>query len=169
VTAPVQATGPSLSGGGPAPSPDWDEVLADIGDRVRAERLARHWSQTELGRRAGLDWQTVKRLESGIGPLRCFVQACWGLGVPMDRLLSAEWQMPEPPPTLTRSQMRVLRAVGDGRPLSVAAVDLGMTPAGLASRLSEIYRRLGVAHLARGERRAAAVRVASAHGLFDAA
>jgi transcriptional regulator with XRE-family HTH domain len=160
---------------GPAPQvafPDWEDVLADIGDRIRAERQARGWSQTELARRAGLDWGTVKRLESGVGWLRTFTQVCWGLQVPMDHLLSDQWQMPtraEPSPSLSEQQMKVLRVVADGRSLSAAALALGMPRPAVAAQVSQIYRRLGVVDLPRAERRAAAVRIACQHGLIDAA
>lgn len=149
--------------------PDWDDVLADIGDRIRAERKARHWTHTELGRRTGMSVATVKRLENGETSLSGFVRACAALEVPMGRLLSDEWRLPVPGPSLTVRQVEVLRVVADGRPLSVAAPVLGMTPQGLASVLSGIYRRLGVADVARDRRRQAAVRVAVDHGLFDAA
>ncbi|WP_425275932.1 helix-turn-helix domain-containing protein [Streptomyces africanus] len=161
--------GPSSSSGGPAPSPDWDDVLADIGDRIRAERQARGWSQTELGRRASMGLATVKRLENGETSLHGFVRACAALEVTAAYLFSERWQMPVPRPSLTARQAEVLAAVSDGRPLSVAARGLRMTPEGLASELSgRIYRRLGVGHVPRSERRAAAVRVAVQHGLIHA-
>ena len=149
---------------------DLDDYLADIGDRIRAERQARRWSQAELGRRAGMGLVQVKRLENGdTTSFRGFVLACSALGVTADHLLSQRWRMPASSPSLTRRQTEVLRTVADGRPLSVAAGELAMTPEGLASVLSGIYRRLGVADVRRDQRRAAAVRVAADHGLFDAA
>lgn len=148
---------------------DLEEYLADIGDRVRAERQARRWTHTELGRRASMSVATVKRLENGETSLSGFVRACAALGIPMDQLLSDEWTLPVPAPSLTVRQVEVLSAVADGRSLSAAAPSLGMTSRGLASVLSGIYRRLGVADVARDQRRQAAVRVASTHGLFDAA
>lgn len=166
MTAPV-LVGPPPSRGGPAPSIDWDDVLADIGDRIRAERQARSWTQTEFGRRAGMGLATVKRLENGETSLRGFVRACAALGVPVDHVLSGEWQMPAVRPSLTARQAEVLAVVSDGRPLSVAARELQMTPEGLASELSgRIYQRLGVSDVPRPERRAAAVRVAVRHGLI---
>lgn len=142
-------------------------MLADIGDRIRAERQARRWSQAELARRAGMDGATVKRIESGIGPLRCFVQVCWGLNVPMSHLLSDEWQMPEYTPSLSQRQLQVLREVASGDSLTEAGVRLGMPRPAVAAHLSRIYHRLGVAGLPVEDRRAAAVQVAMRHGLFD--
>lgn len=172
MTAPVQ-TGPSPYGGGPVPSLDWDEVLADVGDRVRAERQARGWSQPELSRRAGVSVITVRRLEeNGSGTLRVFMLVCTALRVEMAGLLSDEWRMPEPRVvvTLTDAQVRVLKSVSGGESLTVAAASLGMPRDGLSSRLSQIYRRLQVLHVPRGvERRLAAVDVARKHGLLDAA
>lgn len=166
MSAPVQV-GPSPSGGGPVPSPDWDDVLADIGDRIRAERQARRWSQTELGLRAGLSLNTVKRLENGNTTLRGFVAACAALGVGIGHLLAGEWKVPAVRPSLTPSQARMLRSVASCQAVDAAATQLGMSRDALSSRLSEIYRRLGVTHLPRGEeRRAAAVRVAVQHGLI---
>ncbi len=170
MTAPVQS-GPSASSGGPVPFPDWVDVMADIGDRIRAERQSRGWSQAELGRRAGLEWYTVKRLENGVGSLRTFTQVCWGLQVPMDYLLSEGWRIPEravPELSLSEQQTRVLSTVADGRSLTAAALALGMARSGVAAQVSQIYRRLGVAGLPRADRRAAAVRVAAEHGLIDA-
>ncbi|MGW0948489.1 helix-turn-helix domain-containing protein [Streptomyces sp. NPDC002623] len=168
MSAPTVA-GPSPSGGGLGPSPEWEDVLADIGDRIRAERQAQRWSQTELGRRAGLARNTVRRLEDGESTLRCFALVCNALGVDMGFLLSREWRIPKPVPRLAPGQARVLRAVSTGLPLTAAAAELGMRRTALAARMSEIYRRLGVADLPFGERRSAAVRVAVEHGLIDAA
>jgi transcriptional regulator with XRE-family HTH domain len=148
---------------------DIDEVIADIGDRVRAERQARGWSARELGERCGLTKDQVQRVETGFIGMRNFALACRALDRPMADLLSDRWRMPERGPVLTARQVQVLRAVAGGDPLSVAAERLGMPRDGLASRLSEIYRRLGVAEVPRLQRRAAAVRVASEHGLFNAA
>lgn len=162
--------GPSPTGGGPTPFPDWDDVLADIGDRIRAERRARGWSQTDLGRRSGVSLGTVKRLEAGDSSLLItFAMACRAMGVDMGHLLSADWRMPERQLSLSPVQARVLAAVADGRPLKQAARVLGTTPTAVASVLAKTYRRLEVAELPRGQRRAAAVRVARAHGLIDAA
>lgn len=150
---------------------DWDDVLADVGDRIRAERQARGWSHSELARRAGVGLNTAKRLEeNGAGTLRVFAVVCGALGMEMGALLSDQWQRPELAPALplTPAQAKVLRAVSGGESLSVVAVRLGMPRDGLASRLSEIYRRLEVVHVPRGvERRMAAVRIARESGLLD--
>jgi len=166
MSAPVQV-GPSPQGDGPTPSPDWGELLADIGDRVRAERLARQWTQTELGRRTGIGLNTVKRLEEGgASSLAVFVRVCTVLDV-LEDVLSAQWELPPVRPYLSPQQVRVLGAVADGRPLQDAARGLCMTSGGVASVLTSVYRRLGVAGVPRGKRRAAAVRVAREHHLID--
>lgn len=177
MTAPVMV-GPSPQGGGPVPFPDWDDVLADIGDRIRAERLARGWSETELGRRAGLGRNTVRRLENGDASLRCFVQACAAMSVPVDGLLSPAWQRPEPktmpgrsatrkPVSLSPRQAAVLREAASGDSLAQVGSRLGLGAQAVASEISRAYRRLGVAYLPREQRRAAAIRVAMQHGLFN--
>lgn len=168
MTAPV-LSGPLPHGGGPDPYPDWDETMADIGDRIRAERQARGWSRTELARRTGMNRTTVQQMESGSGSLLTFTRLCWALGVRMDVLLSPEWRMPVRRPVLTPRQTEVLAVVADGRPLSAAGRELGITGARVASTLSEVYRRLDVAHVPRESRRAMAVRVAARYGLIDAA
>jgi transcriptional regulator with XRE-family HTH domain len=142
-------------------------VLADIGDRIRAERQARGWSQTELGLRAGLSLNTIKRLENGHTTLRGFVAACAALQIGVGQVLASDWQLPAHRPSLTPSQVRVLRAVAEAGDAQGAAALLGVPRDALSSRLSEIYRRLGVTEFPKGaERRSAAVRMAVQHGLI---
>jgi transcriptional regulator with XRE-family HTH domain len=168
VTAPVQV-GPSTNGG-PVPALDWDDLLADIGDRIRAERQARGWSQTELGHRANIDRGAVRRLENGDAKLRCFIAACTALQVDFVQVLSGGWQIPAPKPVLTPAQDRVLKALASAESMPDAAAGLGIPLATVRSRLSEICRRLGVTGVRRGEeRRVAVVRAAVEHGLIDAA
>jgi transcriptional regulator with XRE-family HTH domain len=162
--------GPSPSGGGPVPSPDWDDVLADIGDRVRAERQARGWSQNRLGRRAGIGEDTVRRVENGEASIRTFALVCAALEVAMHDLLSPRWQRPDPavrPLSLSERQALVLGAAASGDSLTAVGARLGMDSRAVASNLSRAYRRLGVAHLPQEQRRAAAVRLAIQHGLFN--
>lgn len=168
MTAPVMV-GPSPNGGGPVPSPDWEEFLADIGDRIRAERQARRWTQTELARRAGVSLCTIKRLEeAGITYLPMFVRVCTVLGI-LETVFTDQWQLPQERPYLSPQQARVLAEVADGKPLAEAARSLHMTPGGVASVLTAVYRRLGVSDWPRKVRRDAAVRTARRYGLIDAA
>lgn len=178
MTVAPQLVGPSSSIGGPAPSPDWDELVADIGDRIRAERQARGWSLHRMSTHSGLPVITLKRLEAGTGSLRVFAQACAGLDVSMSSLLSEDWRMPEvksvraagPGPIgLSPRQAEVLREAASGDSLAQIGARLGLDPRAVGAALSRAYQRLGVALMPAGERRAAAVRVASAHGLIDAA
>lgn len=168
MTAPVQV-GPAPSGGGPAPSSDWNDLVADIGDRIRAERKARRLTETDLAHRAGLDRATVRRIQDGVGTLRAFAQVCHGLGVRMDYILSPEWRLPTPRPSLEPRQLQVLREAAGGKSLAVVGDRLGMERTAVASYLSQVYRRLEVAHLPQGERRTAAVLVAKHYGLLDTA
>lgn len=162
--------GPSPSGGGPVPVPDWDDLIADIGDRIRAERHARGWGQQDLSDRARLDRVTVRRLEDGIGSIRVLAQACWALGVDPGLLMSQQWTMPASPASprysLSPRQAQVLQAAAGGDSLSQVGARLGLDRSTVASFLSQAYRRLGVVHLSRGERRAAAIQVAMKHDLF---
>lgn len=71
-------------------------------------------------------------------------------------------------PHLYPKQAQVLAAAADGAPLSEVGRRLGMPRTQVASRLSEAYVRLDVAWMPRGEKRAAAVRIARRHGLIPA-
>lgn len=166
MSAPVQV-GPSPQGDGPAPSPDWDELLADIGDRIRAERQARGWSQEHLAESASLSRHAVRNAEIGIGTLRTFLQVCWAMDVSLDHVLSDGWRLPERGPRLSVKQLRVLSEVASGDSLTRVGARMGLDSRLVAAHLTRIYQLLGVAHLVRGERRAAAVRVAMQHGLFN--
>ncbi|NEC17923.1 helix-turn-helix domain-containing protein [Streptomyces parvus] len=165
-------TGPLPSGGGPAPYPDLDDLAADIGDRIRAERLHRGWSQAQLGARAGLTKKHVGAIEAGHTtlPVMRLAQLCHGLGMPMSDLLSDQWVMPErkTPRVLTPRQVQILAEARTGAPLSVIAVRVGMARESVSARMSEVYRVLGVAHLPYG-RREAAIRVAVERGLLEPA
>ncbi|MFG2676990.1 helix-turn-helix domain-containing protein [Streptomyces sp. NPDC048445] len=174
MTAPVQV-GPSPVGGGPTVFQDRDELLADVGDRIRAERRALGWSQEQLGQRSNMSWRAIKRLEHGETslPLLVLADVCNGLGVSMSGLLSEQWVMPAVPPrrrgvpsVLSPRMAAVLRAAVPGVPLTQVALQLGMPRPVVSSRLSEAYRVLGVSDLPRDERRAAAMRVAEARGLL---
>lgn len=67
---------------------------------------------------------------------------------------------------LTRRQAEVLAAAEDGATLAVVATRVGIPRPQVAARLSEAYRRLGVAWMDRDDKRAAAVRVARRRGLL---
>lgn len=70
-------------------------------------------------------------------------------------------------PSLNDTQIRVLVAVRDGGgTLKEIGDRLGMSRGMVASRLSEIYKRLGVAWMDGDERRAAALRRADKLGLL---
>lgn len=173
-TAPVRP-GPSTSSGGPALSLDLDERLADIGDRIRAERHARGWSVKRMAIASGLTAITVKRLEVGNGSMRVFIQACAGLGIAMADLLADDWQMPEARPVragrpgpigLSPKQTLVLREAASGDSLSQIGARIGMDSRAVGAALSRAYERLGVALMPAERRRAEAVRVAVEHGLL---
>lgn len=167
MTAPV-LVGPSPAAGGSVPCPDWDEVLADIGDRIRAERQARGWSESRLAARAGLSRATVKRLEAGAVTLRVFSQSCFALEVDMAHVLSDQWRMPTSRVHLTAWQVQLLSSVANGETLAEAASSLGLAREGLAARLSKIYARMGLSDVPKDARRAEALRIASEHGLINA-
>jgi DNA-binding CsgD family transcriptional regulator/DNA-binding XRE family transcriptional regulator len=165
VSVPVQVA-PSRTGGA-TPVANPDVLLEDVAVRIRAEREARGWSRDQLARRAGISRSAVGRLEAGDVWLRSLAKACTALRVPVDYLLSDRWMPPARKPTLTPVQVTVLGEAASGDSLEAVGDRLRMTSQAVSSVLSKIYVRLGVADLPRDQKRAAAVRVASAHGLLD--
>ncbi len=80
-----------------------------LGQRLRASRKAKGWTQAELSRRAGLSVATVARLErSGHGQLSSLILAMAALG----RLRDFEALL-EPPGPRTLQELREQRG-GDG-------------------------------------------------------
>ncbi|MGQ0545734.1 MAG: helix-turn-helix domain-containing protein [Betaproteobacteria bacterium] len=73
--------------------PDWFiwANSADLGHAILVAREAAGWSQTELGRRAGLNRKLVYRLENGVGSVRVdkVMQILAALGL-MPLIVSAE-------------------------------------------------------------------------------
>ena len=43
-----------------------DACDADVGRRIRAQRLVCHMSQTELGNRVGITFQQIQKYEKGV-------------------------------------------------------------------------------------------------------
>jgi putative transcriptional regulator len=59
-----------------------DVILAELGRRLTAARLARNLKQDELAERAGLSKRTLERLETGHSvQLSNFIRALRGLGL----------------------------------------------------------------------------------------
>jgi transcriptional regulator with XRE-family HTH domain len=57
------------------------EWLIELGQAIRARRIARGWSQREAAERSGLSHRTWRRLEvEGEGSVRHLVQAAFALG-----------------------------------------------------------------------------------------
>jgi DNA-binding Xre family transcriptional regulator len=168
VTAPVQV-GPSPSGDGPTAF-NTSEYLADMGDRIRAERRSRGWTKTELARRSGLTDRTIDRNECGGSglSLATLMKLCHAMDMSVGALLADDWQFPAPTarPRLTARQVQVLLAMEEGLSLRVAASRLGMTWQSVGARLSEAYQVLGVSGLPRDVRRGRAVRAARDQGLL---
>lgn len=67
---------------------------------------------------------------------------------------------------LTKTQVKVLRELDRGLSLAEAAAELDMHPGTVATRLSEVYRRLDVAWMDKQRRRPEALRKARALGLL---
>jgi transcriptional regulator with XRE-family HTH domain len=146
------------------------DLLADMGDRLRVERQARHWSQEELASRTGLARQTIVRLEAGSVDIRLrhLAAIAHAFGIPLTGLLDSRWTPPAVQNRLlTPRQVAVLAAVADGVSLAEAGRRVGISRESAAARLSEAYRLLDVAWMDRDERRAAAVRTARQRGLLS--
>jgi putative transcriptional regulator len=59
-----------------------DVILAELGQRLTAARLARNLKQDELAERAGLSKRTLERMETGHSvQLSNFIRALRGLGL----------------------------------------------------------------------------------------
>lgn len=165
-------TVPSPSGGGTSPAlTDPEQLLADVGDRIRAERQARSWTLPQFSDRVGLCVRVLTGIESGSRRLTLMHlhAICHALGMTMPDLLSDGWVMPEQPVrrrALTPHQVQILRLLTDTVSLSRLGVMVGTSSQAVASRLSEAYRLLGVKHLPLDVRRAAAVRAAEELGVF---
>lgn len=167
MTAPV-LSGPSATSSGPAPSPhDYDEQVADISDRVRAERRARGWNQQQLAARAHMVLHQVKRLEQGSAPMRSYLAVCDALGIEFSALVAVDWEMPARS-VLTPRQAEVIKAVAATQTFLDAALLLGTTREQVGARMSEVYRLLDVTHVPYGRRREAAVEAARRRGILPA-
>jgi methanogenic corrinoid protein MtbC1/DNA-binding XRE family transcriptional regulator len=70
-------------------SPSLDQVLRELGERIRERRRARRWSQQQLGDAAGLDRTYVNAVEQGKQnlTLSAVLRLAGALEVPVDRLL----------------------------------------------------------------------------------
>ncbi|GIZ51886.1 hypothetical protein NCCP691_19000 [Noviherbaspirillum aridicola] len=70
-----------------------EEVCQEIGRRLRAERLRRQLTQSEMSELAGIPLRTYKRLEAdGSGSIATFVAAVRAAG----RLLGLQLLLPQP-------------------------------------------------------------------------
>lgn len=147
---------------------DLDDILADMGDRIRAERTARNWSRPQLSERAGISSPAIKRLEKhGHCTMATYVLACAALDISVSAVLSENWTLPEQIPTLAPRQLDVLEALAKGGSLSKAANRLNMPVRGVSSVVSRIYEKLGVQHLREQNRREAAIAIARKYDLIS--
>lgn len=73
---------------------------------------------------------------------------------------------PPRPVSLTKTQVRILMELETGLSLSEAAERLGMHPGTVSTRMSEVYRALDVAWMAKGERLPETLRRVRALGLL---
>lgn len=74
------------------PAPPSPRVIAArraVGDRIRAARLNAHLTQEALAERAGLDRQSINRIEQGHASpsLDTLIRIADGLGVPLRDLV----------------------------------------------------------------------------------
>jgi DNA-binding NarL/FixJ family response regulator len=86
--------------------------------------------------------------------------------------VSAAWKPgPKPSERPTPREIRALKAVQDGAPLSQAATGLGLTSRALASILSAVYARLQVkdrgGHHLSQDRRRMAIEICQQNGWWD--
>lgn len=146
---------------------DPEELLADLGDRIRAERQARGWTQAQLAEHSGLRRRRISDLEAGLDSLTAYAAVCRALCLALDYMLSDRWEMPaRARGVLPPRHVAVLRESADGGTLAEVAQRMGSTRQAVGARLSEVYALLDVAGLPVGERRRAAVRIAEERGLL---
>jgi hypothetical protein len=86
----------------------------------------------------------------------------------MDHQVSARQRRNPPTGRPTPREIKALKAVQDGSPLSVAAARVGMSTTSLGSLLSVVYRRLGIrrsaVHRLSKDRRRMAVNICKREG-----
>ncbi len=71
------------------------ELLADLGDAIRARRIAQSWSQIEAAKRAGMSKSTWQRLEAqGQATTEHLVHAA--IALRCEEGLAALFPMPQP-------------------------------------------------------------------------
>jgi transcriptional regulator with XRE-family HTH domain len=59
-----------------------DEIARELGQRLRAHRLAQNLQQSELAARAGISERALRNFErTGHGPMDTFVRAAMSLGL----------------------------------------------------------------------------------------
>lgn len=149
---------------------DLDDVLADIGDRYRAERKARGWSQVDFAEKSGLNLHTIKNLEAGRAKyLTVYVLAAQALKREFIYMMSAEWRVPESVPSLPPFYAKVLEAIvraGVDKTLSEAGSLIGMKGNAMASAMSRIYVKLHVPYQMGVDRKREAVKKALKYGLI---
>ncbi|HEY6114747.1 MAG TPA: helix-turn-helix transcriptional regulator [Candidatus Dormibacteraeota bacterium] len=73
--------------------PDWVHARRrQIGDRIRENRRARHYSQMQLGERIGRDHKTISRWENAVTvfTIEDLILLAHALDVPLMRLVDVE-------------------------------------------------------------------------------
>lgn len=92
-----------------------EAILAELGERLTAARLARDLTQAQLAREAGIAKRTLERMEAGASAsMTSFIRVLRALGL-MDRL---DVVLPAPEPTpmqLLRRQGKVPRRASGSR------------------------------------------------------
>ena len=71
------------------------QILRQIGENVKTERLKADLTQECLAELAGVHWQTISNIERGkfLFPITTFVRICQVMGISANRVLDG---MPEP-------------------------------------------------------------------------
>lgn len=144
-----------------------DIMLADIGDRFRAERQALNLTMPVFAKRAGTTLQTIKNLENGqVRNLLVLIKASQACNKSFLYMMSSDWRMPKKPPTLAPYQVRALEAIAQGGSLAEAGARIGITREAMASVLSRIYERFEVRYKYGIDRRTEVLRIAREHNLI---
>jgi transcriptional regulator with XRE-family HTH domain len=69
----------------------------ELGQRIRARRLAKRWSQTKLAELLGVTQPTISDLERGVAANWEFIgRVCKALGTTISEMTSEHWQPATP-------------------------------------------------------------------------
>jgi transcriptional regulator with XRE-family HTH domain len=140
-----------------------DACDADVGRRIRAQRLLCHMSQTELGNRVGITFQQIQKYEKGVNRVGAgrLARIADVLNVPVSFFFSADHKVTESSDNInsglsfleSAGAVRLVRAYSQIEDPSIrrALVDLAEEVAGHKSRKPSKHSLAGLADFERAK------------------